>query len=78
MPDPETAYGFLAERCTEDLRNGGRGLGNMLKSWLINPLSRALWDKTTQPGDRYEIARIRASAPDSGHSRPVIDLEPRP
>ncbi|MFL6664106.1 MAG: AAA family ATPase [Rhizobacter sp.] len=29
--------------CTEDLANGGRGIGNMLESVLINPLARALF-----------------------------------
>ena len=34
----------LLERCTRDLANGGRGIGNQMESVLINPLSRALFD----------------------------------
>lgn len=34
----------LLERCTHDLSHGGRGIGNMLESAFINPLSRALFE----------------------------------
>ena len=34
----------LLARCTQDLSNGGRGIGNMLESTFINPLSRALFE----------------------------------
>ena len=34
----------LLARCTQDLSNGGRGIGNMLESVFINPLSRALFE----------------------------------
>lgn len=33
----------LLARCTQDLGNGGRGIGNQLESAFINPLSRALF-----------------------------------
>ncbi|MEO8441989.1 MAG: AAA family ATPase [Betaproteobacteria bacterium] len=33
----------LAEWCTRDLSNGGRGIGNQLESLFVNPLSRALF-----------------------------------
>jgi ATP-dependent Clp protease ATP-binding subunit ClpA len=33
----------LAEWCTRDLSNGGRGIGNRLESLFVNPLSRALF-----------------------------------
>ncbi len=36
----------LLKRCTTDLSNGGRGIGNYLESVLINPLSRALFEET--------------------------------
>ena len=35
----------LEERCTADLSNGGRGIGNALESNFINPLSRALFEQ---------------------------------
>ena len=34
----------LLTRCTRDLDNGGRGIGNQLESSFINPLSRALFE----------------------------------
>jgi hypothetical protein len=33
----------LRERCTKDLSNGGRGIGNELESTFVNPLARALF-----------------------------------
>jgi hypothetical protein len=41
----------LLARCTRDLSNGGRGIGNTLESAFINPLSRALF------GERLEGCR---------------------
>jgi hypothetical protein len=41
----------LLTRCTRDLSNGGRGIGNTLESAFINPLSRALF------GERLEGKR---------------------
>jgi hypothetical protein len=34
----------LLKRCTHDLSNGGRGIGNQLESTFINPLSRAMFE----------------------------------
>lgn len=34
----------LLARCTQDMSNGGRGIGNVLESAFINPLSRALFE----------------------------------
>jgi ATP-dependent Clp protease ATP-binding subunit ClpA len=33
----------LADLCTKDLGNGGRGIGSQLESLFVNPLSRALF-----------------------------------
>jgi hypothetical protein len=41
----------LLSRCTRDLSNGGRGIGNTLESAFINPLSRAMF------GERLEGMR---------------------
>ncbi|WP_036596064.1 AAA family ATPase [Ottowia thiooxydans] len=38
----------LLARCTEDLSNGGRGIGNMLESAFINPVSRALFEHSLE------------------------------
>jgi hypothetical protein len=39
----EDALRNLTNWCTEDLHNGGRGIGNCLETTLINPLSRMLF-----------------------------------
>ncbi len=33
----------LRSLCTQDLSNGGRGIGNQLESTFVNPLARALF-----------------------------------
>jgi ATP-dependent Clp protease ATP-binding subunit ClpA len=38
----------LLARCTADLSNGGRGIGNQLESAFINPLSRALFEQNLE------------------------------
>jgi energy-coupling factor transporter ATP-binding protein EcfA2 len=38
----------LLARCTSDLSNGGRGIGNQLESTFINPLSRALFEQNLE------------------------------
>jgi ATP-dependent Clp protease ATP-binding subunit ClpA len=45
----------MRERCTQDLSNGGRGIGNQLEAWLINPLARALFDSGVSEGSRLEM-----------------------
>jgi hypothetical protein len=41
---PAAVRQVLLDRCTRDLSNGGRGIGNQLESCFINPLSRALFE----------------------------------
>ena len=54
--DPAGGYvkAGLRERCLRDLSNGGRGVGNQLETWLINPLDRALFDQ--EIGEEAEVA----------------------
>jgi ATP-dependent Clp protease ATP-binding subunit ClpA len=54
----EQADTFLRKRCTQDLTNGGRGIGNQLEAWLIHPLARALFDGNVQQGASITIASI--------------------
>jgi ATP-dependent Clp protease ATP-binding subunit ClpB len=48
----------LSSWCLEDLSNGGRGIGNMLETCFINPLSRALFDKGFCSGERLVVGHI--------------------
>jgi ATP-dependent Clp protease ATP-binding subunit ClpB len=54
----ETARGQLGRICIGDLQNGGRGIGNMLESALVNPLARALFDLQPQPGSTIVITGV--------------------
>lgn len=40
-----TVRGRLLERSLENLANGGRGIGNIVESYLIDPLSRYMFDE---------------------------------
>jgi len=56
---PEAIKNELERRCTADLANGGRGIGNQLEAWLINPLSRALFHGAVAPGQTCTIESIQ-------------------
>jgi len=55
---PEDVKAGLLERCLRDLSNGGRGVGNQLEAWLINPLGRALFDQKIPEGAKVAIQAI--------------------
>ncbi|MBV8634497.1 MAG: ATP-dependent Clp protease ATP-binding subunit [Burkholderiaceae bacterium] len=48
----------LLERCTRDLSNGGRGIGNQLESCFINPLSRALFEHDIEGKQTLTVAGL--------------------
>lgn len=56
--DPRERDG-LRQRCTEDLSNGGRGIGNRLETLFLNPLARALFAYDFQRGDTLHVTSIR-------------------
>lgn len=49
----------LLTRCTRDLSNGGRGIGNALEACFINPLSRALFECDLENAQRIAITGIQ-------------------
>ncbi|MDS0789677.1 AAA family ATPase [Proteus vulgaris] len=55
----ETAKSTLKTYCLSDLSNGGRGIRNQLEVYLINPLSRAIFDSDLTVGKAYQIADIQ-------------------
>ncbi|MBI6529810.1 ATP-dependent Clp protease ATP-binding subunit [Proteus vulgaris] len=55
----ETAKSTLKSYCLSDLSNGGRGIRNQLEIYLINPLSRAIFDSDLSVGKAYQIADIQ-------------------
>ncbi|MEQ4623700.1 AAA family ATPase [Providencia manganoxydans] len=48
----------LKTRCLADLSNGGRGIRNQLEAYLINPLSRAIFDSELVENSAYQITDI--------------------
>ncbi|WP_374519063.1 AAA family ATPase [Undibacterium squillarum] len=56
---PQAVRDELLLRCTRDLSNGGRGIGNALESCLINPLSRALFETDLEGKQKLIITGIQ-------------------
>ena len=48
----------LLKRCTQDLSNGGRGIGNQLESSFINPLSRAMFEHDLEGKSKLLVAAL--------------------
>ncbi len=55
---PVTVRNLLLERCTRDLGNGGRGIGNQLESAFINPLARALFEEDLEGKQTVSISGL--------------------
>jgi len=60
----------LREACTVDTPNGGRGIGNLLESNLINPLARKLFDLDAPPGSTVVVT---AAHPGTDAAGPELD-----
>jgi len=56
----EAAAETLLEAALGNLDNGGRGIGNIVESMLINPLARYLFDQNVPDNVNLEILEIRA------------------
>jgi len=46
----------IRDKCISDLTNGGRGIGNRLETFLINPLSRALFLMELERGRTVQVS----------------------
>lgn len=58
----EQAHSELRAKAFDNLENGGRGIGNIVESQLINPLARFLFDHHVKEGSTVRIDRLN-----SGH-----------
>lgn len=58
----DKAMEILAEQALGNLQNGGRGVGNVVENFLINPLSRYLFDHEIFDNAAVTIDDIDASA----------------
>lgn len=50
----------LHEKASANLINGGRGIGNVVESYLVNPLSRSLLQNRVQVGDSILIKSLNS------------------
>jgi ATP-dependent Clp protease ATP-binding subunit ClpA len=56
----DTAMATLLEESLQNLQNGARGIGNIVESMLINPLSRYLFDNNIEENTKLNIKSINA------------------
>ena len=54
----EDAAAVLGALCLADLSNGGRGIGNQIEAWLVNPLARRLFDIDVAEGTPLLIREV--------------------
>jgi ATP-dependent Clp protease ATP-binding subunit ClpA len=59
----DKAMAVLSDKAMGNLENGGRGIGNVVESYLINPLARYLFDELVRAGERVEILNINGVTP---------------
>ncbi|WP_062212894.1 AAA family ATPase [Streptomyces sp. NBRC 109706] len=71
--DPE-ARQRLTRRCTAQLDNGGRGIGNELETALVNPLARALFDAGDLP-ERSVVTVTSVDERPDGTVRLQLDIQ---
>ncbi|MFF8960398.1 AAA family ATPase [Streptomyces sp. NPDC014894] len=55
----EEAHRTLSAHCTADSDNGGRGIGMLLETHLINPLARELFDRGALEGTAVTVTGVR-------------------
>jgi ATP-dependent Clp protease ATP-binding subunit ClpA len=53
--------GTVRRYCTSDLTNGGRGIGNLLETVLINPLSRELFGRNVPREKMVRVSGLEIS-----------------
>ncbi|MFI0771260.1 AAA family ATPase [Streptomyces sp. NPDC021218] len=66
----DEAHRALSAYCTADVDNGGRGIGMLLETHLINPLARALFDQERLAGTAVTVTGVRPA----GDGTVALDL----
>ena len=54
----EQAFNVLADKAIKNLSNGGRGIGNIVESLFINPLSRYIFDNNISEVAKIDVVNI--------------------
>ena len=57
----EKAFNVLKENALKNLQNGGRGIGNVVESLFINPLSRFLFDNEISGNAKISVDDVKIS-----------------
>ena len=57
----DNALKVLQENALKNLQNGGRGIGNVVESLFINPLSRYLFDNEIEENTKILVDDIKIS-----------------
>lgn len=60
---PAEVRGQLEDWCTEDLANGGRGIGNRLETVFVNPLARALFHQRLEGVTSLRVTQVERDDP---------------
>lgn len=68
VPRSGAAWQALLRWAEENVSFGGRGIGNVVEKYLINPLARTICDQSWQPGQKYVILDIR----EKGHTVELV------
>lgn len=58
----EKAFNVLQESALKNLQNGGRGIGNVVESFFINPLARYLFDNAIDANAQITVDDITLSS----------------
>ena len=70
----ENAYGQLNALSLMNLSNGGRGIGNIVENYFINPLSRYLFDHEVLGDADVTVERVVDLAPEAVKGRSLADI----
>ena len=58
LSQESNAFKRLVDLSVQNLSFGGRGIGNVVEKYLLNPLGRAITDEGWERGSCYEINDI--------------------
>ena len=54
----QNAFDSLLKFAKENIENGGRGIGNVVESMLVNPLAEFIFDNEISESDQIEVSNV--------------------
>ncbi len=70
----EHSYGQLTTLAMKNLVNGGRGIGNIVETYLINPLSRFLFDHEIMSNANITVKAVVALSDDEINKKEIAEI----